>query len=139
MNTNDVLRTYLLNQSDVTDLVGARVYCPRSPQDSDLTNATIIFSRVGGTSELHTTLRKPTFRFWCYAATERAAAELYEALYGVLQGINNTAVVIGAVTARIFAAVESTGPQDMVDELGEDTGWPYVLGMFQVTIGFPII
>lgn len=82
----------------------------------------IVFRVRGGTNSHDDDLLFPSMQIKCYAANELAAYTLYQNLRTALQYANNENVA--------WAAEEMIG-----QPLNEpDTGWPYVLAFFGLTI-----
>jgi len=107
---NIILRTYLLTQDDLTDLVGQRIYCPRAPENADLPNITF-FTRGGRSTPYIPDMPSPSVQIDCWADDSIEAREVYRALYDALQGIQN--VTVGSNT--ILSAIEEVQGQDLVD------------------------
>ena len=109
-DTNTILRTYLLTQTGVTDLVIERIYCPRAPENADLPNITF-FTRGGRSTPYIPDLPSPSVQFDCWADDPVEARTIYRALYDALQGIQNVAVDGNT----ILSAIEEVQGQDLVD------------------------
>ena len=133
--TNQILRAYLASGAGSTAalvaLVGARIYCPRLPENAVLP-ALGFFTR-GGTVNPHIPdLPAPSVQFDCWGRTPIEARSVYNALYDALQGIQHIAVVIGATTYYIKSAIEDVQGQDLVDT--EIQNYFRVLTFFQIMI-----
>ena len=119
-DTNSIIRTYLLTDVALTALVGARIYCPRLPENATLP-AVSFFTRGGTSTPYIPGIINPSVQFDCWATdTEVAgvvtkgnniAREVYRTLYDALQGIQDTTV--GAY--KILSAIEEVQGQDLVD------------------------
>jgi len=109
-DTNTILREYLLTQTDLTDLVVQRIYCPRAPENADLPNITF-FTRGGRSTPYIPDLPSPSIQFDCWADDSIKAREIYRALYNALQGIQNVTVD----SNTIMSAIEEVHGQDLVD------------------------
>ena len=109
-DTNTILRTYLLTQTDLTDLVSTRIYCPRAPENAELPNITF-FTRGGRSTPYIPDLLSPSVQIDCWADDSIEAREVYRALYDALQGIQNVAV--GSNT--ILSVIEEVQGQDLID------------------------
>ena len=109
-DTNTILRTYLLTQTDLTDLVSTRIYCPRAPENAELPNITF-FTRGGRSTPYIPDLPSPSVQFDCWAEGLIEARQIYRALYDAFQGIQN--VTVGSYT--ILSAIEEVQGQDLVD------------------------
>ena len=119
-DTNTILRTYLLTQDGVTDLVDERIYCPRAPEKATLPNITF-FTRGGRSTPYIPDLPSPSIQFGCWADNTEVAGvatsgliiarQIYRALYDALQGIQN--VTVGSNI--ILSAIEEVHGQDLAD------------------------
>jgi len=110
-DTNSVIRAYLATCTTLTALVGARIYCPRLPENATLP-AVSFFTRGGTSTPYIPGMPEPSVQFDCWADNPIDAREIYRALYDSLQGIQN--VVVGAY--QIMSAIEEVQGQDLVDE-----------------------
>ena len=109
-----ILRAYLVAQSDLTDVVSTRIYCPRLPENATL--PALSFAQVGGTSNPHIPpIPRPTFQFDCWDDEHSGAREVYLALHDVLFGVQNQMVTIDSTVYRVMCAVEEGQGQDLVD------------------------
>jgi len=113
-DVNAIVRSYLTTASTLADpfivLVGARIYCPRAPENAALPNVTF-FARGGTSTPYIPDLVSPSLQFDCWADDPIEAREIYRSLYNALQGIQN--VVVGSNT--ILSAIEEVQGQDLVD------------------------
>jgi len=113
-DTNTILRTYLLTQTELTALVvidgDERIYCPRAPENAKLPNITF-FTRGGRSTPYIPDLPSPSVQIDCWANDPIEAREIYRALYDALQGIQN----VGVGTNTILSAIEEVQGQDLVD------------------------
>ena len=114
-DTNKIIRDYLTTSSTKVDpliaLVGARIYCPRIPENGTLP-AVSYSSRGGSATPYIPDMPNPSVQFDCWAADPIDAREIYRALYDALQGIQNIAVG----SNYILSAIEEGQGQDLVDE-----------------------
>ena len=114
-DTNKIIRDYLTTSSTKVDpliaLVGARIYCPRIPENGTLPAVTYS-SRGGSATPYIPDMPNPSVQFDCWAADPIDAREIYRALYDALQGIQNVAVG----SNYILSAIEEGQGQDLVDE-----------------------
>ena len=114
-DTNKIIRDYLTTSSTKVDpliaLVGARIYCPRIPENGTLP-AVSYSSRGGSATPYIPDMPNPSVQFDCWAADPKDAREVYRALYDALQGIQNVAVG----SNYILSAIEEGQGQDLVDE-----------------------
>jgi len=114
-DTNKIIRDYLITSSTKVDpliaLVGARIYCPRIPENGILPAVTY-FTRGGSATPYIPDMPNPSVQFDCWADDPIDAREIYRALYDALQGIQNIAVG----SNYILSAIEEGQGQDLVDE-----------------------
>jgi len=122
LDSNAIIRAYLAADAGLIALVGARIYCPRLPENATL--PAIGFFVRGGTSTPYIPgMPSPSVQFDCWALqyigeptpASMRARELYRALYDALQGIQNTKVTIGTTDYYILSAIEEVQGQDLVD------------------------
>ena len=116
-DTNSIIRAYLVTQATLTGLIGGatpRIYCPRLPEGHTLP-AVSYFTRGGIPEKYVKELVNPSVQFDCWATSPLSARTIYRALYDVLHGIENQAVVIGADTFYIKSALEEVVGQDLQD------------------------
>ena len=113
-DTNSIIRAYLVGQSGITDIVGARIYSPRLPENADLP-ALGYFTRGGTSTPYIPPLVEPSIQFDCWADNPIEARSLYMAIYDALQGIQNQSVVVDGDTFHILSAIEEVQGQDLVD------------------------
>ena len=113
-DTNKIIRDYLTTSSTKVDpliaLVGARIYCPRIPENGTLP-AVSYSSRGGSSTPYIPDMPNPSVQFDCWAADPIDAREIYRKLYDALQGIQNVAVG----SNYILSAIEEGQGQDLVD------------------------
>lgn len=95
-DTNSIIRTYLATQTVLTTLVGARIYCPRLPENSPLP-AISFFTRGGTSTPYIPGMPAPSVQFDCWADNPIEARKVYRALYDSLQGIQNVSVASPAL------------------------------------------
>ena len=113
-DTNSIIRTFLVAQSTLTDVVSTRVYCPRLPENVTLP-AIGYFTRGGDSHPYIPGLVTPSVQFDCWGDTPIAAREVYRALYDVLQGVQFQNVVVDSTTYQIQSAIEEVQGQDLQD------------------------
>ena len=127
-DSNTILRTYLLTQSTLCALIGytaptisptyagtpARIYCPRVP-DVGVLPCLSLFRRGGQSTPYVPGLQSPSFQIDCWANDSLTTEQIYGALYGCLQGIENIPVVIGSETYYILSAFEEVQGQTLQD------------------------
>ena len=113
-DTNAIIRTFLVAQSTLTDVISTRVYCPRLPENVTLP-AIGYFTRGGDSHPYIPGLVTPSVQFDCWGDTPIAAREVYRALYDVLQGVQFQNVVVDSTTYQIQSAIEEVQGQDLQD------------------------
>lgn len=91
VDTNRVIRTYLLTQTELTGIVSSRIHCPRLPEKETLP-ALSFFTRGGLSDPYIPGLVSPSVQFDCWADSPIAARRVYSALFEALQGIQNVSV-----------------------------------------------
>jgi len=90
-DTNSIIRAYLATSTTLTTLVGARIYCPRLPENATLP-AVSFFNRGGASTPYIPGYLDPSIQFDCWAHDPVEARKVYRAVYDSLQGIQNTSV-----------------------------------------------
>jgi len=134
-DTNPIIRKYLTTASPLTNplmaLVGARIYCPRLPENAVLP-AVGFFTRGGQSTPYIPDFASPSMQFDCWASNLIIARQVYRTLYDALQGIQQVPVVIGAITYYIKSAIEEVHGQDLVDT--EIQGYFRILTFFQIIV-----
>ncbi len=119
-DTNAIVREYLVNKTVLTNVVGAKIFCPRLPENTVLP-AISFFTRGGTSSPYIPPLPEPSVQFDCWGETTAAengsimAHRVYLALYDVLQGIQREVVTLPSGTYIIWSAMEEVQGQDLVD------------------------
>lgn len=120
VDTNSVIRAYLVRQTTLTDVISTRIYCPRLPEGAILP-ALGFFVRGGVSTPYIPGIVTPSVQFDCWAedvagkAGPIGAREVYRALYDVLQGIQNITVTVGGSDYEIMSAIEEVQGQDLQD------------------------
>ena len=131
-DTNSIIRTYLTTSSTKVDpliaLVGARIYCPRLPENAALP-AVGFFTRGGSATPYIPDMPNHSVQFDCWADDPIEASSIYLALYDALQGIQNVAVG----SNYILSAIEEVQGQDLVDM--EIPDYFRVLTFYSILIG----
>lgn len=113
-DTNAIIRAYLSADAGLSALVGANIYCPRLPENTDLP-AMSFFTRGGTSTPYIPDMPAPSVQFDCWDDSPIGAREVYRALYNALQGIQNVKVTIGSANYWIKSAIEEVQGQDLVD------------------------
>lgn len=127
LDSNAIVRAYLVTDAALTAIVSSRIYCPRLPEGADLP-ALGFFTRGGLSTPYITGLLTPSVQFDCWGTTPDEAREVYRALYDALQGIQNVAVG----SNYILSAREEVQGQDLVDL--EIPNYFRVLTFFEIII-----
>ena len=112
LDTDKIIRDYLLTCTTLTALVSTRIYCPRLPENATLP-AVSFFARGGLSDPYIPGIVTPSIQFDCWADDPEEARSIYMALYDNLQGIQN--VTVGGSISRIMSAIEEVQGQDLVD------------------------
>jgi len=114
IDTNVVLRAHLAGNAALVALVGAKIYCPRLPENTALP-AVNFFTRGGLSTPYIPGIPNPSIQIDCWGSSPVAARQVYRAVYDALQGIQNVAVTTGGNTYYILSAREEVEGQDIVD------------------------
>lgn len=141
VDTNRLIRTYLLTPSAITNplitLIGARLYCPRLPENATLP-AISFFTRGGVANAERPEAFSPSIQFDCWAEDSATATgtenarEIYRALYDALHSMGNAGITIGGTTYYITKAREEVQGQDLVDT--DIPGYFRVMTFYSVTV-----
>jgi len=113
-DTNSIIREYLINQATLTDVIEERIYCPRLPENCELP-ALGFFTRGGSSTPYIPGIVTPSIQFDCWGDSPLAARQIYQALYDVLQGIQNQTVTVDGSDYKILSATEEVQGQDLQD------------------------
>ena len=134
-DSNAIIWKYLTTASALTNpliaLVGARIYCPRLPENATLP-AVGFFTRGGTSTPYIPDMPDPSVQFDCWADDPIEARQVYRTLYDALQGIQNVAVTIGANTYYIISAREEVQGQDLAED--EIPNYYRVLTFFEIKV-----
>lgn len=122
IDPHEAIVTYLEAQAGLAGvtIVAGRNEPAEGYQPSD--GPCIVFKVRGGSGDYEDALITPSVQFKCYESTERSAYSLYIALRDALQH--------GANSQVRWAREEVLG-QPLTEP---DTGWPFTLAFFDVTI-----
>lgn len=138
VDTNILIRTYLLTSSVLTDpliaLIGGaspRLYCPRLPEGAALP-AISFFTRGGSADPEVPNIFSPSVQFDCWAENLIDARKVYRALYDALAGLGNAAITIDGMTYYITKAREEVQGQDLQDV--DVPGYFRVLTFYSITV-----
>ena len=113
-DANKIIRAYLVTKETLTDIVGARIYCPRLPENAELP-ALGFFTRGGGSTPYIPGIITPSVQFDCWDDNTQGAREVYRALYDVLQGVQNETVTHDGSDYLLMSAIEEVQGQDLQD------------------------
>ena len=115
VDTNQVVREYLIDQAGITALVSDRVYAANPlPENVDL--PCISFFTRGGTSIPSVPqIVVPSVQFSCWANDPIEARQVYRALYDELNGLYDANVTIDGTVYWIMRAIEEVQGQDLQD------------------------
>jgi hypothetical protein len=119
LDTNIIIRTYLLTSAGITSLVGSKIYCPRAPENAELPNITF-FTRGGTSLPIKNGIISPSIQFRCWSDNPIEAREVYQSLFDFLQGLGGyydkyQPVLVGANIYYILSAQEEVQGQDVED------------------------
>lgn len=137
-DTDEIIKTYLDTCGTLTALVtvpaGKQIYCPRLPENVDLSvkPAVSFFTRGGTSTPYIPGIVNPNVQFDCWADNLITARRVYRALYDNLQGIQEQDVTVGVDTFKILSAIEEVQGQDLVDS--EIPNYFRVLTFFNIMI-----
>jgi hypothetical protein len=134
IDTNLLLRDWLLSSSSITSLLGTNangsIYCGDLPEKVDPSlGAVIQIQGVGGTP--HTEVLpmaddRKQIRIWANVGQYKLARQIYGAVRDLIHGGQN--VDFGA-DGHVIRCIEVTSGQDVTDP---DTGWATVLAFYQL-------
>ncbi len=110
-----ILRVYLAANAGIISHVGARIHCPRLPENAVLP-AIGFFRRSGDSTPYIPPLVTPSVQFDCWADNEIESHAVYGAVYDALQGVQNIPVTFGGKVYYIKHGEEEVGPQDIPDD-----------------------
>ena len=132
VDTNVVIRDYLVAMPAIAALVGARVYAANPlPENVDL--PCISFFTRGGTSIPDVPrIIIPSVQFSCWANDPIEARQVYRALYDELNGLYDANVTIDGTVYWIMRAIEEVQGQDLQDT--EIPGLWRTLTFYAITI-----
>jgi hypothetical protein len=122
IDSNILIRSYLVTQEPLTNLVGTRIFCPKIPENCTL--PAISFNTRGGKSDPYNpSYVVPSVQFSCWGNTPQEARSVYGCLYDALQGLQNW--------GNILSVTEDVQGQDLED--------PTILNYYQVLTFFSFI
>ena len=128
MSVLDDMRTYLLTQTAVTDLIGTRIYFDALQQSTSM--PAVVFELTGGeVMDRHLSATGSTYRsqvhVYCYASSRTGATALADAVYDALEFASGT----WTDTTVHRAFVEQY--HDLTEEPRDGSGaWRYIRVLF---------
>lgn len=131
IDTNAIIRTYLLTDAPLAAVVSTRIYVPIIPEKATIP-AISFFTRGGSSTPYIPPIPAPSVQFDCYGRTALEARQVYRLLYDALQGIQNVAVTIAPTTYRILGAREEVQGQDLLD--ADIVNYYRVMTFFEIKI-----
>jgi len=132
VDTNILIRDYLISKTELTDLVEQRIYAANPiPENIDLPAITF-FTRGGTSLPSVPIIVSPSIQFSCWADNPIEARKIYRALYDVLNGLGNAEIIIDGTKYYITAVTEEVQGQDIQDT--EIQGYWRVLTFYSITI-----
>lgn len=132
VDTNIVIREYLISKASLTDLVEERIYAA-NPLPENATLPAIAFFTRGGTSlSAVPTVVSPSVQFTCWADDALEARKIYRALYDVLNGLGNAEITLEGINYYITAALEEVQGQDIQD--ADVKNYWRVVSFYSITI-----
>lgn len=122
VDTDAVLRSFLIQNPGVTGLAGKRIFAGVNPPPGykPADGPALVFSIRGGLPDYSNLMLAPSYQFRCIAITLAEARTLDRALYEALQDKSGIGVKI--------ARMEAIG-QPLTEP---STGWPFVLSYYRI-------
>lgn len=111
VDSNEVVRAFLVAQPEIQAVVDQRVFCPRIPEDSELP-AIGLHTAAGHGLEKLPEVFSASVQIDCWASTLMEAREVYRTVYDVMQW--RWGLTSGAST--LLSIYEETHGQDMPEE-----------------------
>ena len=132
VDTNIVIRDYLISRIALIALVSNRIYAA-NPLPENVTLPAIAFFTRGGTSIPSVpTITIPSVQFSCWADDPIEARKVYRALYDELNGLYDATVTIDGTVYYIMRAIEEVQGQDLQDT--DIPGYWRTLTFYSITI-----
>lgn len=132
VDTNVVIREYLIAQATLTDLVGERIYAANPLPENTPLPAIAFFTRGGTSLSAVPVVVSPSVQFNCWAEDPIEARKIYRALYDVLNGLGNAEITIDGINYYITGVVEETQGQDI--QSTDIPGYWNTLTFYSITI-----
>lgn len=122
----------LLSENEDLVAQGIEVYGPPGMPKWFTLRKAIFFASNGG-MRTEVPIGRETYQFRCYGETFEQANEVYRWLSQVLHRHSHIWIEVEAGIEALFQyASQTSGPNDMREP---ETGWPFVLAMFEVHTG----
>jgi hypothetical protein len=113
-DTNAILRAFLMAQTNLTDLVGERIYVGKLPERAAPPALTFVTS--GGRNDTAIEIFvEPSVQFNCWAHDPIAARRVYRVLYDTLFPVVNQPVTVDGKVYNVLWAREETHGVDLQD------------------------
>jgi len=132
VDTNVVIREYLISRVNLTTLVEQRIYAANPLPENVTLPAIAFFTRGGSSIPSVPTVVIPSVQFNCWADDPIEARKIYRALYDELNGLKSATVTIAGTVYYIIAAMEEVQGQDIQDVA--IPGYWNVLTFYSITI-----
>lgn len=132
VDTNLVVRDYLISRTDLTDLVSNKIYAANPLPENVELPAISFFTRGGTSIPSVPTVVIPSVQFSCWADDPIEARKIYRVLYDELNGLYDATVTIDGTIYHITRAVEEVQGQDIQDT--DIPGYWKVLTFYSITI-----
>lgn len=128
-----VVRNFLLDQYELTSVVGSNVYSPDLPSSFTTAQKAITFFRNGGQDDAELAedraypIVESSLQFKCWGDSPESADLVYRTLVGVLNNVSHQTV--GSNT--LLHAEQTVNGQTLVDP---DLHFDYVICFFEATV-----
>jgi hypothetical protein len=129
IDPNKAVRTWLMANTTITDLVGSRIFCGVLPQSysAEKDGLAITVKVRGGSAHEYVPLIRPSMQIECWGESLQyeSVRELYAKVYDALHGYN----MISVGDTVILSSIEEVEGQDSTDP---DTGWASVVSFYRM-------
>ena len=132
VDTNVVIRDYLVAMPAITALVGARVYAANPLPENATLPCISFFTRGGISIPSVPQIVVSSVQFSCWADDPIEARKVYRALYDELNGLYDGQVTVDGTDYWIMRAIEEVQGQDIQDT--DIPGYWKVLTFYAITI-----
>lgn len=125
-DVESIVRAYLASVTAVTTLVSIRIYASQNlPPGYSVSNGpAILFGPRGGGQDYSSKMLTPSMQFRCYAATEKLARQVSNALYDALNDHSGSGI-------KYSRMEEGTYPTLLTEP---EINWPYVISYFKIYV-----